>query len=63
MRGLCALVKHLMEVNGPGRAENSTDWVIVKLRPVVMYTVLSSLAACGCLGVAAAAAGVFVCHA
>ena len=29
----------------------------------VMYTVLSSLAACGCLGVAAAAAGVFVCHA
>ena len=31
-----------------------------------MYTVLSSLAACGCLGVAAAAAaaaGVFVCHA
>ena len=27
----------------------------------VMYTVLSSLAACGCLGVAAA--GVFVCHA
>jgi len=30
---------------------------------IVMYTVLSSLAACGCLGVAAAAAGVFVCHA
>ena len=29
----------------------------------VMYTVLSSLAACGRLGVAAAAAGVFVCHA
>jgi len=30
----------------------------------VMYTVLSSLDACGCLGVAAAAAaGVFVCHA
>ena len=29
----------------------------------VMYTVLGSLAACGCLGVAAAAAGVFVCHA
>jgi len=29
-----------------------------------MYTVLSSLDACGCLGVAAAAAaGVFVCHA
>ena len=33
--------------------------------PIVMYTVLSSLDACGCLGVAAAAAaaGVFVCHA
>ena len=30
---------------------------------IVMYTVLSSLAACGRLGVAAAAAGVFVCHA
>ena len=34
---------------------------------LVMYTVLSSLDACGCLGVAAAAAaaaaGVFVCHA
>jgi len=33
---------------------------------IVMYTVLSSLDACGCLGVAAAAAaaaGVFVCHA
>ena len=32
-------------------------------RACVMYTVLSSLAACGRLGVAAAAAGVFVCHA
>ena len=32
-------------------------------RRIVMYTVLSSLAACGCLGVAEAAAGVFVCHA
>ena len=37
-----------------------------KIHGSVMYTVLSSLAACGCLGVAAAAAaaaGVFVCHA
>ena len=37
--------------------------IVIVVTTCVMYTVLSSLAACGRLGVAAAAAGVFVCHA
>ena len=46
--------------------EMSTDSEVTFRKVLgVMYTVLSSLDACGCLGVAAAAAaaGVFVCHA
>jgi len=64
-RDVNTLVRAYLVYVRPLLEYNSIVWSpdTVKDIAAVMYTVLSSLAACGRLGVAAAAAGVFVCHA